>query len=238
MQTLPSERVRPNILPSHLGADSGPMQISDIPQQTHLKTQENVQEIRQGQAAESYSPSTGPGALTGSIAPMQSPSKMLQETNQEKNTINHNVTNAVPAVSKHVSFQSGHDVHDISMISVDGSPLRDRILQQNVLAMRLYTADGAEVCDIDDSAVEYAGNTIKFKNVDGHSRKRPYIQSKIAQFSQDPSSTVDPDHWEYKNRLIDKSDNSHPNSGNILVFSDTATTDTHHIARPPPACPA
>ena len=129
MQTLPSERVRPNILPSQLRTDSGPIQISDIPQQAHLETQKNVQEIRQGKAAELYSPSTSPGALTRPIAPVQSPSKMLQQTNQEKNTINYNVTNAVPAVSKHVSFQPVHDVHDISMVSVDGSPLRDRIVK-------------------------------------------------------------------------------------------------------------
>ncbi len=68
-------------------------------------------------------------------------------------------------VDKNVSFQPVHNVHDISMISVDGSPLRDRILKQDGLAMRLYTADGAEVLDSDDCAVEYAGTTINYSTL-------------------------------------------------------------------------
>ena len=51
----------------------------------------------------------------------------------------------MPAVEKHVSFHTGTDVHDISMISTEGSPLRDRIVHQDVLAMRQYTADGNQV---------------------------------------------------------------------------------------------
>ena len=90
-------------------------------------------------------PPGGPSTGADHVAPVRSCSQMLQQTEQDMNNIGVNTVNTVPAVQKHVSFHTGTDVHDISMISTEGSPLRDRIVHQDVLAMRQYTADGNQV---------------------------------------------------------------------------------------------
>ncbi len=232
IQAFPSKTVSSDILPLNLGTSSRSVQFGHVAQQADLKAQQHVQEVRQRQAAQSDPSTAGPSAVAQAVAPVQRPSEMLQQTEQNMDKISSNVDNTVSTVHKHVSFQHDHNVHDVSMVYLDGSPLRENVRKQNVLAKRLYESDGIEVYDSNGSAIEYAGTANKFKNVDGYPNKHPRIQAKSDQHFHDTAYSVQPDHREYKNRLIAHSGNNLADSGKILVSTETATTDTHHIARP------
>ncbi len=173
IQTLPSQVVRSDIFPSDFRADPRSVQLGHITQQADFKAQKHVQEVGERQTAQPDSTTAGPSAVTQTVTPVQRPSEMLQQTKQKMDKISSEVDISVSAVHKHVSFQHDHNVHDVSMVYLDGSPLRDSVRKQNVLAKRLYESDGAEVCDSSGSAIEYAGTAEKFKNVDGHSNKHP-----------------------------------------------------------------